>query len=351
MRIVSHPNVQFATSADGVRLALISVGTGPTLVHLPGLPFSNFEAEWRIPVLQRAYGRLTEGVRLVQFDGRGTGRSQREVTDVSLDAHLRDVDAVIDAAGGGEVVLLGFYHSALISIEWAARHPDRVRGLFLFGGTLRGWDAMRGPGTQALLSLIERDWDTFVESVTHAWLGWPDDEEGRLAADWFRGSTSPAVARATLQAAGEVDVSDAARHVSCPALVLHRQDAQVISLELSQELANALPEGRLEIAPGSSASLFFEGTDDVVDRLIEFTVDPAAPARATRVASAGPAGLSKRERDVLRLIAAGESNGQIAAALGLSINTVERHVSNTYRKIDARGRAEATAWAIRHGVA
>jgi pimeloyl-ACP methyl ester carboxylesterase/DNA-binding CsgD family transcriptional regulator len=347
-----QPDVQFATSTDGVRIAWVSVGAGPTLVHLPGLPFSNLEAEWRIPVLQGAFARLAERIRIVQFDGRGTGRSQREVADVSLDAHLRDVDAVIDAAGIDEVVLLGFYHSALVSIEWAARHPDRVRGLFLFGGTLRGWDAMRGPGTQALLSLIERDWDTFVESVTHAWLGWPHDQEGRLAAEWFRGSTSPAVARATLQAAGEADVSTAARRVRCPAVVLHRRDAQVIPLELSQELANALPNGRLEVVPGSSASLFFETTDDIVDRLVGFTIDPDAvprPLRRQRIYR--PRGLSPREREVLRLLAAGESNGQIAASLGLSINTVERHVSNSYRKIDARGRAEATAWAIRNGIA
>ena len=65
----------------------------------------------------------------------------------------------------------------------------------------------------------------------------------------------------------------------------------------------------------------------------------------------GSGGLSPRETEVLRLLAVGESNGQIAARLGLSINTVERHVGNTYRKIDARGRAEATAWAIRNGVA
>jgi len=66
----------------------------------------------------------------------------------------------------------------------------------------------------------------------------------------------------------------------------------------------------------------------------------------------GPAeGLTGREIEVLRLLAAGETNGQIAATLGLSIHTVERHVSNVYRKIDARGRAEATAWAVRRGLA
>jgi pimeloyl-ACP methyl ester carboxylesterase/DNA-binding CsgD family transcriptional regulator len=356
------PHVEFASSADGTRIAWTSVGDGPALVQLPGVPFSNLEAEWRIPVLRRAFGRLARRVRLIQFDGRGTGRSQREVTDLSLEAYLADMDAVIEAAAVDEVVLLGFYHSTLHAIPWAARHPDRVPGLILFGGFVRGWDLMRGASTQALLSLIERDWDTFVESATHAWLGWPDDEEGRLAADWFRTSTSPAIARATMEAASTIDVTADAARVACPALVLHRQDGPVIPRALSDELAAALPKGRVEDLPGSSASLFFEAPDVVVDRIVSFVIDPERPAptgrrldRTERAAGEGdvtlPGGLSPREREVLALVASGETNGQIAAMLGLSINTVERHVSNAYRKIDVRGRAEATAWAIRQGLA
>jgi DNA-binding CsgD family transcriptional regulator/pimeloyl-ACP methyl ester carboxylesterase len=346
--------MEFATTSDGVRVAWSAVGSGPVLVHMPGVPLSNLEAEWRIPVLQRAYGRLGERVRLIQYDGRGTGRSQREVDDVSLDADLRDLDAVLAAAGAREVVLFGFYHSAMSAVAWAARHPDRVRGLALFGGALRGWDLMSGPGTQALLSLIDRDWDTFVESVTHAWLGWPGGEDGRLAAEVFRTSTSPAIARATLQASGEIDVSDAAPLVRAPAIVIHRRDATVIPLEVSRALADAMSNGRLEVVDGRSATLFFEGTDEMVDLLTAFALDPSMatrPAATAPVRADAAGGLSPREREVLRLIAAGGSNGQIASSLGISINTVERHVSNVYRKIDARGRADATAWAIRNGLA
>ena len=342
-----EPRIEFAAAADGTRIAWTAV-------------------------LRRGLEGLAGRVRLIQYDGRGTGRSQRDVTDLSLDAHLRDLDAVLDAAGVRDVVLLGFYHSVITAIAWAARHPDRARGLVLFGGAARGWDPMREAGTQALLSLIERDWDTFVESAVHAWLGWPDDAEGRAAADWFRTSTSPAVARATLQASAEMDVTAEAATVRAPALVLHRRDGQVIPLEVSQALADLLPNGRLEILPGASASLFFERTDEIIDRLTAFALDPSGLAPSSPTAAPSPAApaagrratarrssstdggateLSAREREVLRLIAAGESNGEIAATLGLSINTVERHVSNLYRKIDARGRADATAWAIRRGFA
>jgi pimeloyl-ACP methyl ester carboxylesterase/DNA-binding CsgD family transcriptional regulator len=349
------PDLVSATAADGTRIAWTSVGSGPTLVHLPGIPFSNLEAEWRIPVLRTAFRRLGDGVRLIQFDGRGTGGSERDVTDFSLEAYLGDIDAVVDAAGVEACVLLGYYASAPHAIAWAARHPDRVRGLILFGGSTGHGDTMREPATTALLGLIERDWDTFIESVAHAWLGWPAGDEGRLAAEGFRTSTSPAVARKTLQAAAEVDVTADAAHVRCPVLVLHRADAAVIPLETSTALARALPGGRLAVLPGSSAGIFFEGTDQVVDRIVGFVRDPMAePPMSVPDAprsSRGAGDLSPREIEVLRLLATGESNGQIAARLGLSINTIERHVGNIYRKIDARGRAEATAWAIHNGVA
>jgi pimeloyl-ACP methyl ester carboxylesterase/DNA-binding CsgD family transcriptional regulator len=351
-----EPDVRFATSADGVSIAWTSTGSGPTLIHLPGVPFSNIEGEWRVPVLRRAFLTLGEHLRFIQYDGRGTGRSQREVTDLSLDAYLADLDAVVEAAAVDDVVLLGFYASAPHAIAWAARHPERVRGVILFGGATSHWQTMRGSAIEALLSLIERDWNTFVESVTHAWLGWPEGDEARLAAEGFRTSTTPAVARATLEAAGGIDVTADAAGVRCPVLVLHRADAQVIPLEVSAELARALPGGRLAVLPGSSAGLFFEATDLVIDRIVAFVRDPLAePAAVANVARTRPmrgsGGLSPRETEVLRLLAGGDTNGQIAARLGLSINTVERHVVNLYRKIDARGRAEATAWAIRNGVA
>lgn len=346
-----EPQLERARTADGVTIAWTSSGTGSALVHLPGVPFSNFVEEWRIPVLGRAFAGLGRAHRLIQYDGRGTGRSQRDVDDVSLDGMVRDLEAVADAASLDRFALLGFYHSVTVAIAYAARYPDRVSHLVLYGGGARGWSPMAGPGTQALLSLIERDWDTFVESIAHAWLGWGVDEvQGRLAADWFRHATTAANARATLREASAIDVTPLLPRVRHPTLVLHRRDATVISMAVSEDLAAGLPNARLEVLDGRSASLFFEDTDAVVETIVAFIEDRAPTIVRSRRPGAGPDGLSPRELEVLRLVAAGDSNGEIAVHLGLSVHTVERHVANVYRKIDARGRADATAYAIRSGL-
>jgi DNA-binding CsgD family transcriptional regulator/pimeloyl-ACP methyl ester carboxylesterase len=346
-----EPETGFARTTDGVSISWSSVGEGPVLIHMPGVPFSNRAAEWRIAVLREAFVGLARNLRLIQYDGRGTGHSQRDIDDRSLDAMLRDLEAVIEAAGVRRYALLGFYASVPFAIAAAARRPDDASHLILFGGSASGQTPMSGSATQALLSLIERDWDTFVESATHAWLGWPDPEQGRLSADWFRTATTPANARATLEAASAIDVTADCARVRCPVLVLHRTTGPPVTLEMSAELTASLPNARLEILPGTSASLFYEHTGELVELITDFVLGSGMPLPASASPARAPAGLTAREVEVLRLVASGESNAEIARRLDVTVNTVERHVANVYRKIDARGRADATAFAIRNGLA
>ena len=354
------PRISYARSADGVSLAFTVAGEGPALVFVPWVPFSNLQMEWQNPLLHRIFEQLARRLTLIHYDGRGTGHSQRDVTDLSPDAMVADLEAVVDQAGVAEVSLLGQYNSCTHAVAYAARHPEQVRRMALFGGSGRGWNAMSARQTQALLSLIEQDWDMFADTAAHQWLGWSAGEAGRAMADGIRGAVTPRIARATLQAASATDVTDQLPNVAAPTLVLHRRDMTQIPVDVSRSLAKELPRGRLVVLNGAQPALFMEDSAAVVGMLIDFFCDGIEPAEeapqgmlegAAGHSAPPPGGLSRREREVLRLLAAGESNRQIARRLGLSPHTVERHVANLYRKIGARGRADATAYALRNGLA
>jgi DNA-binding CsgD family transcriptional regulator/pimeloyl-ACP methyl ester carboxylesterase len=350
------PRISYARSADGVSLAFTVAGDGPALVFVPWVPFSNLRMEWQNPLLHQVFEQLARDLTLVHYDGRGTGHSQRDVTDVSLEAMVSDLEAVIGRTGLAQVSLLGQYNSCPHVIAYAARHPERVNRMVLFGGSARGWTAMSARGTQALLSLIEQDWDLFADAAAHQWMGWSAGEAGRAVADGIRAAVTPQVARATMQAASAADVTELLPRVAARTLVLHPREMTQIPVDVAQSLATALPRGRLVLLEGAQPVLFTEHPDEVVSLLTSFFRDGVEPAEPPSAVAAGravppPDGLSPRELQVLRLLAAGESNAQIARRLGLSTHTVERHVANLYRKIGARGRAGATGYALRHGLA
>jgi DNA-binding CsgD family transcriptional regulator/pimeloyl-ACP methyl ester carboxylesterase len=353
------PRISYARSADGVSLAYSVAGTGPALVFAPWVPFSNLRVEWQNQLLREVFEQLAQRLTLVQYDGRGTGHSQRDVTDLSLEAMVCDLAAVIDRAGLAQVSLLGQYNSCPHAIAYAARHPERVKRMVLFAGSARGWDAMSARQTQAMLSLIEQDWDLFADTAAHQWMGWSAGAAGRAMADGIRGAVTPQIARATMQAASAADVTGQLPHVAARTLVLHPRDMTQIPIDVARSLAMGLPRGRLVVLEGAQPVLFTEEPGEVVRLLVGFLCDGIEPAGlAAGVTGAAGShsplpskGLSRRELEVLRLVAAGESNAQIARRLGLSTHTVERHAANLYRKIGARGRADATAYALRNGLA
>jgi DNA-binding CsgD family transcriptional regulator/pimeloyl-ACP methyl ester carboxylesterase len=345
------PEVRYARASDGVTLAYQVLGEGPPVVWLPSL--SNLVAQWRVPQLRDAYRHLARSATLVLYDGRGTGSSDRRVDldDLGVEAHVRDLAAVLDAAGVRTAALLGWYHSVATAVAFAAGHPERVSRLVLFGGAARMRDAMSPAQTQALLSLVEQDWDLFADAAAQAWLGWGAGESGRLVAEGFRSATTPATAHAWFTAAAAIDVTPLLPRVVAPALVLHRQGERQIPAEVSRRLAAALPRGRLLELAGDSPTLFLADARGDLALVTAFLTTGAAPSSPTPAQVPGDAGLTPRERDVLGLLAAGDSNAEIARALGITVHTVERHAGNLYRKIGARGRADAVAYALRHGLA
>jgi DNA-binding CsgD family transcriptional regulator len=150
-----------------------------------------------------------------------------------------------------------------------------------------------------------------------------------------------------------VDLEPLLPAVRADSLVLHRRDGRQLSLAASAELAAALPNGRLHVLDGASATLFFDDPMGTADLIVSF-LRPDGVQPRSRGGFAGPTAapvqpLTRREEEVLRRIAAGDSNAEIAHRLGISVHTVERHAANIYPKIGARGRADAIAWSLRGG--
>lgn len=354
-----QPQIAYARTGDGASIAYWSLGEGPALVSMTPPPFSHLQLEWDDPETRSWYQALAARYRLYRYDGRGTGLSSRDVTDFSISAQVADLQAVLDAGGITRCALFAPFYAGPAGITFAVERPDRVSHLILWHSFARSSDYASTPQSEALLSLLDNDWDLFAETFAHARRGWSSGEAARRFARLVRESVEPQTLRGAFQAFRDFDVSSLLASVAVPTLVLHRRDFTPASgttahrphLSIPRELASQIPGARLVLVDGDTGPPYAEPFDDVLAAIDEHLgVTPRNLDRPSSVA-AGASAISARETAVLNLIARGLSNKEIAADLGLSVNTVERHISNIYRKIGARGRAEATAYALRNHIA
>ena len=353
--------IQYASTADGVSIAFWTLGEGRPLVYMAGGPWNHIEL-WEVPECRRWYERLAPKRMLVRYDGRGTGLSERNVADRSLDALVLDVEAVVDRLGLDTFDLLGAADAGPVAIGYAARHPERVSCLVLWCAWAKTSD-IRSPRIQAWLGLIDQDWELMTDTCAHLVLGWSGGEIGRHAAEWLRESVTREGAQAALAALGRFDVTPLLPQVKAPTLVLHRRGVPWFPVDIAKGLASRIPDARLTVLEGESTAPYLGDTEAVARAIDEFlgAKDEAIglhPQREVRLepgtesqsARPNPDGLTEREVEVLSLIASGRTNNEIAEELVLSVRTVERHIGNIYGKISARGRADATAYALTRGL-
>jgi pimeloyl-ACP methyl ester carboxylesterase/DNA-binding winged helix-turn-helix (wHTH) protein len=246
---VSPHEIRICTTPDQVRIAYATIGTGPPLVKTANW-LNHLEFDWHSPVWRHLFDVLARDHQFVRYDERGTGLSDWEVDDISFDAFVSDLEAVVDAAGLERFALLGISQGCAVSIAYATRHPERVTALVLHGGYLRGWryrqeTAVRGEALQTLIGLDwGRDSAAIREMFTASFV--PDGTDEQVA--WFnelqRVSTSPANAVRLRAAFGAIDVAELASHVGVPTLVLHSTGDKVIQFGAGRELAAAIPGAR-----------------------------------------------------------------------------------------------------------
>lgn len=328
---------------DGRRIAYATVGEGPLLLFSARW-VSHLEEEWEEDAGARSFfEELARSHRVVRYDRLGAGLSDRELSGPpTTESEARALATVLAACGGEPAILFSCSCAGLATARFAAAAPDRVRKVVFFAGYV----SRRDVPEVTRRSLVE-----------FARLNWP------LAAQMFSGLIVPrgsgdeiAALSRQLRHAAEADVAadfleleltaDARPYlpgVTMPALVLHRRGDRTVPIGHGRELASLLPNARFVALSGDSHLPWMDEQRDLRRALAGFLDD------AVSVESNGDSPLTRREAEVLRLVASGLSNREIASSLVLSEHTVHRHLANILRKLGQSSRAGAAAQATRAG--
>ncbi len=210
--------------------------------------------------------------------------------------------------------------------------------------------------------LIDQDWVLMTDTCVQLALGWSGSEVGRQAADHLRESVTMEVMRASLEAASAVDVTALVPQVKTPTLVIQRRGIPWLPVSIGSKLASSMQNARLVLLDGEATAPYVGDSETAAKAVEEFLetgskgIDLPPQVREhhaqdeVTVSKGVPDGLTKREVEVLQLLAGGHTNNEVAETLVLSVRTVERHIGNIYGKIHARGRADATAYALTRGI-
>lgn len=276
--------IGFAETSDGVQIAYATTGQGPPVIIFVLGWASHIEAGFGSPIYDRA-GLLpmsSERNLFVRYDGRGFGLSDRNVSDFSLEARLRDLEAVVEALGVERFGLYAASAGGPTAIAYAVRHPERVTRMVLASTQASiDWAPARDVDRmQRMIAMFETDFDArIVRNMLVDFLAPEIDGVGRQVMGEFlsRAGTGSSVS-GFLSEHLRIDVRDQARQVRVPTLVIHGRDDPVIGVEAGQRLAKLIPDSRLEIVEG----LHGEGTGMVPEtrrRIIEFLLE-GAPGQA-----------------------------------------------------------------------
>ena len=346
----SHEQLVRFAELQGRRVAWATVGEGPPMV-MGGWWMSHLELDWGSRRFRDFISALARHRTVVRYDRPGTGLSDRDgPPPLTLDDEVEVLAGVVDAVGVDSAVVFAGSAGGPIAARYAAEHPRRVERLVLYGSYLNGSAIADAPAREMLLDLIRKHWglgsrvlaDVFIPGATAA-------ERDEFVA--FQRDAAPAdLAARLLEATYTFDVENAAADIRCPTAVLHRRHDRAIPFELGRQLAARIPDAAFIALDGADHLPWYGDAGAVARALLEFAgVDrPDVETAPPRLEADGD--LSAREREVLRLVAAGLSDAEIAERLVLSPHTVHRHVANIRTKLRLPSRAAAVAHAARLGL-
>ena len=279
---MTPPVTRYAKCGD-VSIAYQVVGSGQLdLVYVPGF-VSNLDRIWENPLWADFFSRLAAYSRLILFDKRGTGLSDRVAGIPDLEVRMDDVRAVMDAARSERAAVFGQSEGGAMSMLFAATYPERTRALVLFGTYAHhaSW-VLSGERLQAFLDVIERGWGTGATLEFFAPSKASDENFRRQWAGWERAGASPAAAIALTRMNTEIDVRPILPAIRVPTLVMHRTGDPRCNVEAGRYLSNHIPGVKYIELPGNDHG-FLEIADRVIAEIEEFLTGSRGEVEIDRV--------------------------------------------------------------------
>jgi pimeloyl-ACP methyl ester carboxylesterase/transcriptional regulator with XRE-family HTH domain len=278
-------DIQYAMRADGAATAYAAIGAGPVLIHPPGL-ISHLEWFGAAPGISRYLGRLAEHRTLVLYDRHGCGFSDRNRIDFTSEDDMQDMEAVAGAVGPCEVDLLGVSFGSGPAITYAARHPELVRRLVLYGPNDAGLEVdQRAPAVgigpnrvaamAAMAALRRADLESFVRAVAvNFFPSGVDGETFRSFVQMFRIAATPEMQEQLETVRFDLEVS--LPKITVPTLVLHRRGDQATTFARGQALARRIPGARFVPLEGDAHFPWVGDWQSVVDPMLNFLLSPSS---------------------------------------------------------------------------
>jgi pimeloyl-ACP methyl ester carboxylesterase len=244
-------NIGFCKARDGATIAYATIGSGRPLLKAANW-LSHLEFDWSSPIWGRSFAAIARHRTFIRYDERGCGLSDWNVADLSFDAFVDDLEAIVDTLGLDRFPLLGISQGAAVSIEYAVRHPEKVSGLMLVGGYAAGWrhltDAEEQARREAVMSLTELGWVTDDPTYRHIFSKTFMPDARPEALDWFddfqRQTTSPRNAARFQHAFGDIDVRARLGQIRMPTIVFHARHDQRIPFAVGRALASGIPNAQ-----------------------------------------------------------------------------------------------------------
>ena len=333
--------IWFCMTDDGYRIAYATIGLGSPLVITPGA-WSHLELNWQRPEIRSYYQALAKYHTVVRYDKLGTGLSDRERTDFSLESEVRTLEIIVDNLNLDKLALFGTSGSGPIAISYAAKHPKIVSHLILYGSDFsragQQLDEAQKDYLAYLISLMPTNWKMAARMLAGLVFPNSDAADREQFSQMTMESITGEIASQMFSQMSQWDITPQCKIIQVPTIVIHRQGDMATSFQVGRELAATIPNAHLVPLDGIDHMEYLGDSEAIIRNINEFLGDKVDNQINKEL-------LSKRELEVLRLLADGLSNHQIAEILFISRSTTKNHIHNILEKLNVQSRTQAVSQA------